>query len=133
MNPHAKAEWDAWQLVVKHWPGDINDPLFTPLVKAIQLWGEYLTALRLTQDKEIVTRAREQYRAQYASALAHQAPSTLRQAIDFAETIAPLPPCNHGSALADGGGERLEPPCGCRLTSSKALALDIAQGQNTGK
>ena len=45
-----------------------------------------------------------------------------------------LPICSHGSHLQDGSGEPLEPPCGCRLTSGKRnLALDIAQGQNTGK
>jgi len=27
----------------------------------------------------------------------------------------PLPRCAHGKALADGAGEKLEPPCGCRL------------------
>jgi hypothetical protein len=29
----------------------------------------------------------------------------------------PLPRCNHGHALKDHAGERLEPTCGCRFTS----------------
>lgn len=28
----------------------------------------------------------------------------------------PLPRCEHGSALRDGAGEALEPPCGCRAS-----------------
>lgn len=39
----------------------------------------------------------------------------LQEAIEFAQRIDPLPRCEHGSCLRDGGGERLEPPCGCRL------------------
>lgn len=27
----------------------------------------------------------------------------------------PLPRCEHGNCLRDGGGELLEPPCGCRM------------------
>lgn len=37
-------------------------------------------------------------------------------AIDYVETNHPLPRCPHGSALRDGAGEALEPPCGCRAS-----------------
>lgn len=30
-----------------------------------------------------------------------------------------LPRCIHGACLVDGGGERLEPPCGCRAPSAQ--------------
>lgn len=69
MQPQAKAEWDAWQLVVKHWPGNIDDPQFNTLVKAIQLWGEYLVALRVTQDEAMRDKARADYHARYNSSL----------------------------------------------------------------
>ena len=39
----------------------------------------------------------------------------LREAIAFAERTDTLPRCEHGSCLRDGAGERLQPPCGCRL------------------
>lgn len=39
----------------------------------------------------------------------------LGAAITDLEREHPLPRCPHGSALADHAGERLEPPCGCRL------------------
>jgi hypothetical protein len=38
----------------------------------------------------------------------------LGAAVDFVNKHYPLPRCPHGSALMDHGGERLEPPCGCR-------------------
>ena len=46
-------EWEAWQLVVKEFNasvGDIN--AYDPLVKAIQLWGEKLVKLRVSQSPE---------------------------------------------------------------------------------
>jgi len=53
-------EWDAWQRVVKLWGHDeINDPKNTPLIHAIQRWGEYLVRLRLTQDSYTLQRAFE--------------------------------------------------------------------------
>ena len=33
----------------------------------------------------------------------------------------PLPRCSHGSALRDGAGEALEPPCGCRSVSGVTI------------
>lgn len=38
----------------------------------------------------------------------------LAQAVKDVERDHPLPRCQHGSALRDHAGERLEPPCGCR-------------------
>lgn len=38
----------------------------------------------------------------------------LRRAVEEVNRDHPLPRCPHGQALRDGGGERLEPPCGCR-------------------
>lgn len=32
-------------------------------------------------------------------------------------TTDPLPRCRHNNCLQEGAGERLEPPCGCRLTA----------------
>lgn len=64
-----QAEWDAWQLVVKHWPGDINNTEFNLVVKAIQLWGEYLVILRVKQDQDTRDRALQSYQTQYRLAL----------------------------------------------------------------
>jgi hypothetical protein len=53
-------EWEAWQRVVRLWNhGDINDAKNTPLIHAIQRWGEYLVRLRLTQDSYTLQRAFE--------------------------------------------------------------------------
>jgi len=41
----------------------------------------------------------------------------LKDAVEFAERVAPLPRCKHGMALRDGSGEFLEPPCGCRFVA----------------
>lgn len=38
----------------------------------------------------------------------------LSRAIAETERDHPLPRCSHGSALRDGSGEALDPPCGCR-------------------
>src|SRR4051812_45094193 len=55
-------EAEARQRVVAEWravfPGaDLNDAKFDPLIKAIELWGEHLVALRAAQDQEVVDRA----------------------------------------------------------------------------
>lgn len=52
-------EAEAWQRVVAEWravfPGvDLNDAKFNPLVKAIELWGEQLVALRSTQEPAVI-------------------------------------------------------------------------------
>lgn len=39
--------------------------------------------------------------------------NALSAAIDYVNEHHPLPRCVHGSALEDGGGEKLQPPCGC--------------------
>ena len=44
---------------------------------------------------------------------------TLRAAIDFVEAHYPLPRCEHGSALRDRSGARLEPTCGCTEAALK--------------
>ncbi len=49
MNDPMRKEWEAWQDVVKEWPGDINDPRFDRAVKAVQRWGEWLVLVRLHQ------------------------------------------------------------------------------------
>ena len=52
-------EYEAWQQVVAEWrkhPSlaelNMNDPSFNPLIRAIELWGERLTALRLQQTSD---------------------------------------------------------------------------------
>jgi hypothetical protein len=47
----------------------------------------------------------------------NQALAILAKANKEAERDHPLPRCMHGSALVDGSGEALEPPCGCRISS----------------
>ena len=44
----------------------------------------------------------------------------LANAVAETERDYPLPRCRHGKALRDGGGENLEPPCGCRFTKGDA-------------
>jgi len=56
----------------------------------------------------------------------------LRQAI---EETPELPRCAHGSALMDGAGELLEPPCGCRNqpaapAETAAEEIDTLKEQN---
>lgn len=62
-------EWQAWQAVVKEFAaavGDINGSQYTPLVAAIQLWGEKLHALRTTQPAGQQSRAAKFYEDRYA-------------------------------------------------------------------
>ncbi len=50
----ADAEYETWQDVVTVWRaevGEINDPKYRRLVKAIQRWGEYLATLRRGQGE----------------------------------------------------------------------------------
>lgn len=53
---HGQAEWAAWQVVVSEWKelqlGDFNDEQFSPLIRAIELWGEELSWLRSKQTVE---------------------------------------------------------------------------------
>ena len=44
----------------------------------------------------------------------------LAAAVRKTERDHPLPRCRHGKALLDGGGEKLEPPCGCRFDKGDA-------------
>jgi hypothetical protein len=65
------AEWEAWQEVVKEFAAlgmNINHQRFTPLVKAICVWGEKLHALRATQTPEAVEKALQMYLRQLAQA-----------------------------------------------------------------
>lgn len=43
----------------------------------------------------------------------------LREAVRFVNENFPLPRCEHGRALRDHGGDRLEPSCGCELRPCK--------------
>lgn len=52
-----------------------------------------------------------------------QSKDNLSEAIAFAEAVGPLPRCPHGSALKDGAGEVLEPPCGCRATADQSVCI----------
>jgi hypothetical protein len=50
------SEYEAWRNVMAEWlaadlPG-INDSKWNPLVRAIELWGECLVSLRLSQSPE---------------------------------------------------------------------------------
>ena len=50
-----RVEWEAWQEVVREFkkvfPGlDFNDPKLTPLVDAIENWGDSLVTLRIHQN-----------------------------------------------------------------------------------
>ena len=47
-----KNEWDAWQRIVRLWPGDINDKKWNKLVQAINEWADERAILRLKQYKE---------------------------------------------------------------------------------
>lgn len=51
----------------------------------------------------------------------------LSDAIEFAETVNPLPRCKHNACLRDGAGELLEPPCGCRFRDTRKLAERIVE------
>jgi hypothetical protein len=63
-----RQEWEAWQTVVREWPGDINDPRYTRVVKAIQRWGEWLVLLRVEQEPEIRQQAMKMAEAAYEKA-----------------------------------------------------------------
>lgn len=49
----------------------------------------------------------------------------LSDAIRHVEQHHPLPRCEHGKPLRDGGGELLEPPCGCRLTVGQSAEPEV--------
>jgi len=70
MNALMHQEWEAWQTVVKDWPGDINDPRFNRVVKAIQLWGEHLASLRVAQPPGVREKAQEAAGSSYEKAKA---------------------------------------------------------------
>lgn len=54
-------EWDAWQVVVARWREaglpDFNGETATPIVRAIQHWGERLVGLRVAQTPELRAQA----------------------------------------------------------------------------
>lgn len=65
-------EYDAWQAVVAEWRAhpalkdlDLNDATFNPLARAIELWGERLTALRVTQTPEQRAKALDDHKIAY--------------------------------------------------------------------
>lgn len=63
-------EWKGWQTVVdnfRHTIGDVNDPQYDGLVKAMRVWAELLVALRVLQSEEVRTIARTEALAAYLS------------------------------------------------------------------
>lgn len=50
----------------------------------------------------------------YAAARERTAINQLSAAVAYVNEHHPLPRCTHGNALRDGGGDILEPSCGCR-------------------
>lgn len=64
-----RQEWEAWQTVVAEWdqaiPTTINDDRFGKLIAAINLWGERLAMLRLTQTYEIQSDALASHQRRY--------------------------------------------------------------------
>lgn len=59
-------EWEAWQIVVQEWPGDMNDPKYNRLVAAIRQWGEELHLLRREQGVAVADQAKAEAHATYA-------------------------------------------------------------------
>jgi len=60
-------EWRAWQLVIERFRAEIGNPneeRFNPLFRAIELWGELLVELRLTQSADDMQRIRIEKLAQ---------------------------------------------------------------------
>lgn len=65
-------EIDGWHCVVAEWRQlvpdlDWNSPQVNGLVRAIEMWGERLVALRLTQDDETRRRAHIEKEKRYLS------------------------------------------------------------------
>jgi hypothetical protein len=58
-------EWEAWQIVVQEWPGDINDPKFNRLVAALRQWAEELSELRREQGVAVADQAKAEAHAVY--------------------------------------------------------------------
>lgn len=65
------AEYESWQNVVKECRRlgiDMNQPKYNRLIRAIAVWGESLSALRMTQPEQSVAAAKADYKAQYEDA-----------------------------------------------------------------
>lgn len=65
-------EHEAWRVAMDEWraafpDADPNDKQYDPLIKAIELWGERLVALRIT-DPDTITRALDSKRRLWARA-----------------------------------------------------------------
>lgn len=63
-------EHEAWLCVVKEWretfpDHDFNDPMFAPIIKAIEYWGETLVALREYHEPSECERILAEKRAEY--------------------------------------------------------------------
>lgn len=70
--PQMTAEYDAWQRFVAEWRAcpplagiDLNDSDITPVVHAIEVWGERLVALRMKQTRDERQRAIDDKTAAY--------------------------------------------------------------------
>jgi len=59
--------------------------------------------------------------------------SELGDAVAWANQHHPLPRCSHGAALQDASGERLEPPCGCRVPMPAILHCPSCHQQHVDK
>lgn len=70
-----RIEWNAWQKVVFEFRSigiDMNERRFNPLVSAICLWGEELHRLRSGQTADQQLKAFNDYKRQYAHAVAER-------------------------------------------------------------
>jgi hypothetical protein len=77
--------------------------------------GEMVTTKRGNGRRFVTQEAAEKAARTEIERRAEQAATgRLAAAVREVEAAHPLPRCRHGVALRDGGGERLEPSCGCR-------------------
>lgn len=57
---------------------------------------------------------RRAHAERYAAAKERTSINQLSASVAYVNEHHPLPRCSHGNALRDGGGDLLEPSCGCR-------------------
>jgi malate synthase len=64
------AEWMAWQAVVREFRDraiDVNASEWDSLIRAIEWWGEELSALRYSQTEQVADEALREKRQRYES------------------------------------------------------------------